>query len=128
MSNVNTVTLSGRAYSKRTNQVGDNMVINFVVRQFFKNKAGEDAADFIPVEAWNKLAEHIDKRFEEGMVVCIRGVVKAKKDKNNHTYLVIKVEDFDGFSLGTGAKSPAEHSTDNGLEDFMEGPEGSLSD
>lgn len=99
MANVNSISLSGRAYSKRTNQVGNNTVVNFVIRQFSRTKSGDEIVDFIPVEAWNKLAEHIDKKFEEGMVVSIQGTVKPKKDKNNHTYIVIKVEDFDGFAL-----------------------------
>ena len=108
MSNVNLVALSGRAYSKRTNEVGNNLVVNFVIRQFSKTKNGDEIVDFIPVEAWNKLAEHIDKKFEEGMVVSIQGIVKPKKDKNNHTYIVIKVEDFDGFSL-TGRSNTENH-------------------
>ena len=102
MANVNSVTLSGRAYSKRTNKVGENTVVNFVIRQFSYNRSnarGEQPADFIPVEAWGKLAEHIDKKFTDGMVVSIQGRVRPKKDKNNKTYLVIKIEDFDGFTL-----------------------------
>lgn len=118
MANVNSVTLSGRAYSKRTNRVGNNMVINFVIRQFSRTKIGEEIVDFIPVEAWNKLAEHIDKKFEDGMVVSIEGKIKPKKDKNNHTYIVIKIEDFDGFSL-TG-KTHIEAENEIASEDEVE--------
>ena len=117
MSNVNLVALSGRAYSKRTNKVGNNLVVNFVIRQFARNKNGEELVDFIPVEAWNKLAEHIDKKFEEGMIVSIQGTIKPKKDKNNHTYIVIKVEDFDGFSLTGRANGNENHYNGNDSED-----------
>lgn len=101
MANVNQVALSGRAYSKRTNQVGETMVVNFVIRQFIGTHNGEEIVDFIPVEAWGKLAEHIDKKFEEGMIVAVNGKVKAKKNYENKTYLVIKVQDFDGFSFNS---------------------------
>lgn len=99
---MNKVTLIGRLVKDaELKYVNDNVVANFTlaVNRKYK-KDGQPSADFIPIMAWNKLAENVNNYTGKGLLISVSGRIQTStyetKDgtKRNMTTIVAEEIQF----------------------------------
>lgn len=103
MQHLNSVYVIGKYKKARINQAGNTRVANFRVGvcKSYKDKEGiwQKQWDDVPVKAWGKLADLVE-RLPEGCTVMVRGSIKTesweKEGKKNYATLV-NVAFPDGF-------------------------------
>lgn len=107
MASLNTVTMIGRLTADPELRYipSGAAVANFTIavdRKFSK----EDLTDFIPVVAWQKLAEICNEHLHKGKLVCIQGSLQTRsyedKDGNKRKAFEIKADEMVMLDKGTG--------------------------
>lgn len=81
---------------------GGKAVVNFTlaVNRPFKNQSGENEADFILIQAWNKTAENIANFLKKGSQAAITGRLSTRNYENDagqRVYVTEVVADFVQF-------------------------------
>lgn len=82
---MNNVILIGRlTKDPELKYVGANQVpvVEFTVAIDRNYKDAENNTDFIPVQAWNKIAENCAKYLNKGSLVGVNGQIRVEKYKN----------------------------------------------
>lgn len=60
----------------------------------YKNKNGEKETDFIPIEAFGKLAEVCSNNLEKGRLISVQGSIRvetSEKDGEKKTYTKVRI-------------------------------------
>jgi single-strand DNA-binding protein len=86
MSSINTVVISGRiAAPPEYNQLDSgHTVVSFNIGvEHFNKKAGESRVVWIKCQAWDKIADYIQKYFEKGEKVVVQGELDARTFETN---------------------------------------------
>ena len=100
---------------------GDKKVVSFSIA--VPGNSDKAPVEFIPVVAWNNIAENIAKHLKKGSEIIIEAHIhmaprKGKDDKTYHTTdIVVDAFDFCG-SKGTQEKSDEEDPTDLTVDDL----------
>lgn len=93
-------------------------------------KEGQQTADFIPCQAWNKKAEYADKYMRKGKKFVVTGRIQTGQyDKEDGTKVytqTVVCEDIEfGENKASDQESPAAESNSNSpFDGFMNIPEG----
>ena len=96
---------------------------NFTVaaQRPFKNKNGEQEADFLPCVAFRNSADFISKYFKKGSMICVEGRVQTRNydaqdgTKRYVTEVIVENAEFVG---GKNEGSSSSRSTSSGFEDM----------
>lgn len=102
MSNINQVSLSGRACADvETRQVGSNTVANVRVAssRSYKDKNGEwqEQAAFVDCEAWGRLAESLAANVSKGTPIYVHGRLSMdewEQDGKKRSKLKVTLNDY----------------------------------
>jgi single-strand DNA-binding protein len=86
---MNYVILIGRLTNDvEVKEVGENKVVNFTlaVQRTYKNKDGENEADFINCSVWGTTAENLKNYCSKGSQVAVKGqlVTSSYEDKDGN--------------------------------------------
>lgn len=93
---INNVSLTGRIATDIRVYNGDNSNIanfNLAVQRSFTNKNGERETDFIPIVAFNKLADNISNYTQKGSLIGVEGRVQTRnyEDKDGKRVFVTEI-------------------------------------
>lgn len=85
------------------------------VNRPFTNQAGEQEADFIPVVAWQKLAENCANNLGKGRLVAVEGRLQIRsyeKDGNKHRIAEVVASEVKFLDYGKKSEKPADKASD----------------
>lgn len=113
---MNSVVLTGRLTKDpelRYTPGDGKPVVNFTlaVNRGYKNKDGNNEADFIYIEAWNKQAENVAQYCFKGSLVAIQGSIRTEKytyQEQNRTITKIRANQVDFLSNKNSNENPEE--------------------
>ena len=98
-------------------QVGDNhRVVNntLAVNRHHKNRNGEVEADFIPIVAWDYLADLLKEYVQKGDQISVSGRMQSRQytDENQQTVYVVELLVREVTLLNNGRTGPTRQSVD----------------